>query len=156
MSILEWHVSTRVGLLGVVRRHVLRVSLSIVVALPLIVFGAWLLRYEISQQDVNPVAAYAVNWPLITVLAFLTNWFIWMDRKANVWQALKRWVVASLAHSCISYSLFAVMVEVFGWPAVQVSLSLTAALGVGSYILRSMWVFVQTRQEVVVAPGSDS
>src|SRR5665213_2073176 len=86
------------------RRHLKRVLLSIAIAVPLIAFGGWLLQYEVSQQGIQQQVAPVINWPLITMLAFVFNlWLPWKDRQPDKKQALKRWVLMSLGHSCISY-----------------------------------------------------
>lgn len=143
--------NTRLWLWNLFRSHIKRITFSIVVALPLIVFGAWLLDFEVQQQEVNPMAAYLLNWPLITLLAFASNrWILWSDRGTNWWTALKRWVVVSLGHSVIGFSVFSLLVEFVGWDHLTVSLGLTAALGLGSYILRNLWIFVADRHQVAV------
>lgn len=134
------------------RSHIKRILLSVLVAIPLITFGAWLLHFEVTQNEVHPLAAYLLNWPLITGMAFVSNrWLLWHDRETGVWVALRRWVVASIGHSLISYSVFVLLVQVFGWQYLVVSLCLTAALGLGSYIVRNLWIFaVMQRVRVAV------
>ena len=125
------------------RRHAKRITQSILVAIPLIAFGAWLLQFEVSQQDIHPQVAPVINWPLITLLAFVTNlWLPWKDREPRKWLALKRWVAVSLGHSFISYTAYTLLVGVAGWRYLFVSIGLTLVLSPLSYVLRNIWIFV--------------
>lgn len=125
------------------RAHLKRVALSITIAIPLVAFGTWLLQFEVSQQGIQEQVAPVINWPLITLLAFVTNlWLPWKDRQPDTWQALRRWALMSLGHSCISYTAYTVLVQVAGWQYLIVSIGLTAILSPVSYVLRNLWIFV--------------
>lgn len=125
------------------RSHFRRVALSILAAIPVIAFGAWLLHFEVTQADIHEQVAPVINWPLITLLAFAFNLLLpWKDREANRWTALKKWTVMSLGHSCISYTAYTLLVNVAGWQYLFVSIGLTAVLSPSSYVLRNVWIFV--------------
>jgi putative flippase GtrA len=129
------------------RRHLKRILLSILVAIPLVAFGGWLLRFEVSQQGIRPQVAPVINWPLITLLAFASNfWVPWKDRESDKRQALKRWALMSLGHSCISYTAYTLLVSVAGWQYLFVSIGLTAVLSPISYVLRNAWIFVASQR----------
>lgn len=131
----------------VLRKHFKRVMLSILVAIPLIVFGTWLLHFEVAQHDIHKQVAPVINWPLITGLAFLSNlWLPWKDRVPKKWLALKRWVVLSLGHSCVTYSVYTLLVNVAGWRYLFVSVGLTAVLSPFIYVIRDVWIFVAERR----------
>jgi putative flippase GtrA len=136
-------VQSKAKLRGYSRRHLKRILLSIMVAIPLIIFGGWLLRYEVSQQGIHRQLAPVINWPLITLLAYASNlWLPWKDRESDKRQALRRWVMMSLGHSCISYTAYTLLVSVAGWQYLFVSIGLTVVLSPISYVLRNVWIFV--------------
>jgi putative flippase GtrA len=132
---------------SILRRHFKRVALSILVAIPVIVFGAWLLRFEVSQHHIHRQVAPVINWPLITLLAFASNLLLpWKDRGAEKWEALRKWTLMSLGHSLVSYTAYTLLVQVAGWQYLFVSIGLTAVLSPISYVLRNVWIFVAVRR----------
>jgi hypothetical protein len=137
---------------SICRSHFKRVVLSILAAIPVIAFGAWLLRFEVSQYNIHEQVAPVINWPLITALAFASNLLLpWKDREADRWLALKKWTLMSLAHSCVSYTVYTLLVSVAGWQYLFVSIGLTAVLSPTSYVLRNIWIFVAEQRVQVTS-----
>lgn len=145
-STSTWQMFKQTWLGCLIYKHFRRVALSVGVAVPLIVYGAMLFSTEVEEYELDPQTAYLINWPLITLAAFASNrWLPWKDRAVHWWTALKRWSVISIGHTAVSYSAFKVLTDMFGLHYLTVSLSLTMSLGLVSYILRNVWVFVGDR-----------
>ncbi len=81
-----------------------RVAKALLVAVPTIAIGLWLQHFDVSRLGLDPVWAYRVNWPVITLLCFILNRvFTWGDRK----NASKfKWVLISALHSAVSQGVY--------------------------------------------------
>jgi len=81
-----------------------RVAKALLVAVPTIAIGNWLLQFDVSRLGLDPVWAYRANWPIITLLCFILNRvFTWGDRK----NASKlKWVLISALHSAVSQAIY--------------------------------------------------
>jgi putative flippase GtrA len=138
-------------------RHILRhfearrVVKNILLALPLIALGTWLLRYEVSHLQMNPDWAYKLNWPLITLLSFAINRVVtWRDRSIGWRQGAGRWLAVSLAHSSVSQTIYPHLTAA-GMNYLVASSLLIVTLCPVSYVLNNVWVFASEKLSITQA-----
>ena len=118
------------------RRRVVR---ALLVAIPTIVLGNWLLHFDVSRLGLDPVWAYRANWPIITFFCFVLNSvFIWNDREKGRRTKIK-WVLVSILHSSFSQYLYPKLVHT-GLNYILASIIL---LGISPvlYLVHSTWTF---------------
>ena len=128
-----------------------RVAKNILLALPLIVFGIWLLRYEVGHAGWDPDWAYKINWPLITLLSFLINRVVtWKDRSMGWREGAGRWFIVSLAHSSVSQTVYPHLVGA-GVNYLVASALLIVTLCPVSYVLNNVWVFASEKLSIAQA-----
>lgn len=148
-----WFMNTRLG--RFLRRHFepIRVLKSLAAALPLIVLGTWLLRYEVSQQHVDPALARLINIPPITLLSYLAARWVWRDRQTGFWHGLWLFFVASLVQIAISFSLYILLAKMAGLPYLYVSIGLIITLGPTFYVFNNVKIFAarQRQQKAAMA-----
>lgn len=130
------------------RRRVLK---SILLALPLILLGIGLLRYEVGYRHMNPDWAYRINWPLITFLSFAINRVVtWHDSGTDWRDGASRWFVVSFAHSSVSQTVYPHLVA-NGVHYLVASILLILTLCPVSYVLNNAWVFASERLSILQA-----
>jgi hypothetical protein len=130
------------------RRHplILQAGMSLAVGVPMGFAGSLALRTEVSHGWLSPVIAPCVNWPFITGLLFLLNFYVvWRSRRAGRQEAAGKWFKKSAVHSLINQSLYLGMVVLIGWPYLTVNVSLYA-LGPMFFLVDNLWVFAEKRR----------
>ena len=129
-----------------------RVLISLSVAVPVSFMGSWLLRREVSEYDINPLLAVWMNWPLITATVFILNFYVtWRDRGIERREAVSRWILRSLAHTGVSYSLYGLLVGLGGMPYLTVNISLYC-LGPMFFMYDNRKVFTHQRASRIAEP----
>ena len=122
-----------------------RVVKSILVAIPLIALGTWLLSYEVSRQDIPSVWARWLNLPIITLLSYALNrQIVWSDGETTWWHGLRRYTVVSVAHASATWTVFTLLVTVagLGHAYLYVNLLLIVVFCPASYLLYKLWICV--------------
>lgn len=128
-----------------------RVLKNILLALPLIALGIWLLSYEVGSLHMNPDWAYKLNWPFITLLSFGMNRIVtWKDSRTGWREGAARWFIVSLAHSSVSQTIYPHLVHL-GVNYLVASVLLIVTLCPASYVMNNVWVFASEKLSVAQA-----
>jgi putative flippase GtrA len=112
---------------------------ALLVAVPTIVLGWWLLHFDVTHFGLDPVSAYRYNWPIITFLCFVLNYVFVFDDRHRDRKSLIKWVLVSLLHSGFSQYFYPKLVH----SDINYLLANAILLGVSplTYLIHSLFTF---------------